>query len=69
METAVDGGGGNGVFAATVNYNEGMVAAAPTAAAQLMTTTTIAAATIGQRRHCQRCHCVIVCPSHRHLCW
>jgi hypothetical protein len=67
MEAAVDGGSGNGVFAAAVNANEGTVAAAPTAAAQLTTTTTIAAATIGRRRHCQQCHCVIVHPSHRHL--
>ncbi len=52
MEAAVDGGGGNGVFAAAVNADEGMVATAPITAAQLMTTTTIAAATIGQRRHC-----------------
>jgi hypothetical protein len=68
MEAAVDGGGSNGIFAANVNADEGMVAAAPTAAAQLMTTTTIAAATIGQRRHCQQCHCVIVPLSHRRLC-
>jgi hypothetical protein len=53
MEAAVDGGSGNGVFAASVNANKGMVAAAPTAAAQLtMTTTTTAAATFGQRHHC-----------------
>jgi hypothetical protein len=39
IEAAVDGGGGDGVFASTVNANEGMVAAAPTAAAQLTTTT------------------------------
>jgi hypothetical protein len=53
MEAAVDGSGGNGVFATLVIANEGMVAAAPTAPAQLTRTTTIAAATIGQRRHCQ----------------
>ncbi len=47
MEVAVDGGGGDGIFAPAINANEGMVAAALTAAAHLTTTTTIAAATIG----------------------
>ncbi len=50
MEAMVDGSSGDGVFAAAVNANDGMVAVASTAAAQLTTTTTIAAATIGQRR-------------------
>jgi hypothetical protein len=68
MEAAVDGGSGNGVFATTVNANEGMVVAAPTTAAQLTKATTIAAATIGQRCHCQQCHCAIVPPSHHRLC-
>jgi hypothetical protein len=53
MEAAVAGGGGNGVFAAAINANEGMVVAASTAAAQLGTTITIATATIGRRCHCQ----------------
>jgi hypothetical protein len=52
MEATVDGGGGNGVFAAANDANDGMVAVASTAAAQLTMTTAIAAATIGQRRHC-----------------
>jgi hypothetical protein len=52
MKAAVDGSGSNGVFAAMVNTDEGMVAAAPTAAAQLTMTTTIATATIGQKCHC-----------------
>jgi hypothetical protein len=51
IEAAVDGGGGNGIFASTVNANEGMVAAALSAASQLMATTTIAATTIVQRCH------------------
>jgi hypothetical protein len=46
MEAAVDGGGGDGVFAATIDANDGMVVAASTAAAQLMTMTAIVAATI-----------------------
>jgi hypothetical protein len=52
MEVAVHNSGSDGVFAANVNADEGMVAAAPTAAAQLTTTTTIATATIGRRHHC-----------------
>ncbi len=52
MEVAVDGSGGDGVFAAVVNAYERMVVAAPTAAAQLTMTTTIATATIGKRCHC-----------------
>jgi hypothetical protein len=52
MKVAVDGGGGDGVIAANVNADEGMVVATPTAAAQLTTTITIAAATISQRHHC-----------------
>jgi hypothetical protein len=52
MEAAIDGSGGDGVFASAINANEGMVAAAPSAAAQMMMTTTIAAAIIGQRCHC-----------------
>ncbi len=67
MEATVDGGGGDGIFAAAVNADDGMVAVVSTAAAQLTTTTTIAAATIGQRRHRCQCHCVIVPPSHRRL--
>ncbi len=46
MEAVVDGGGGDGVFAASVNANDGMVAAASSAAEQLTTMTTIAAVTI-----------------------
>jgi hypothetical protein len=38
IEAAIDGGGGNGVFAATINANEGMVAGASIAAEQLTTT-------------------------------
>jgi hypothetical protein len=49
MEATVD----DGVFAAAVNTNDGMVAVASTAAAQLTMTTIIAAATIGRRRHCR----------------
>jgi hypothetical protein len=52
MEAMVNGGG-NGVFAAVINANEGMVAAASTAAAQLTTTTTINTIIMGQRRHCR----------------
>ena len=47
MEAAVDRSGGDGIFAAAVNPDEGMVAAAPTTAEQLTTTITIATATIG----------------------
>jgi hypothetical protein len=67
MEVTVDGGGGDGVFAAAVNADDGMVVVASTAAAQLTMTTAIAAATIGQRRHCRQCHCVIIPPSHCRL--
>jgi hypothetical protein len=59
MEVAVDGGGSNGVFAAAIVANDGMVVTAATIAAYLMMTTAIAAATIGRRRHCPGCHCVI----------
>jgi hypothetical protein len=52
MEATVDGSSSNGIFAATINADEGMVSAAPTTAAQLMMTTTITAVTIGQKRHC-----------------
>jgi hypothetical protein len=52
MEAAVDGGGGDGVFAAAVDANDGMVAAASTAIGQLRTMTAIAAAIISQRSHC-----------------
>jgi hypothetical protein len=52
MEVVIDGSGGNGVFAATVNIDDGMVVAASTATAQLMTMTAIAAATISQKCHC-----------------
>jgi hypothetical protein len=45
-----------------------MVVMASTVAAQLKTTIAIAAATIGQRRYCPGCHCIIVPPSHRRLC-
>ncbi len=48
---AVDGSCGDGIFAATVNAKDGMVAAASTATAQLTMTTDIVAATISQRRH------------------
>jgi hypothetical protein len=68
MEATVDGGDGDGVFAAAVNADDGMVAVASTAAAQLTTTTAIAAAPIGRRRHHRQCHCVIVPPSHCHFC-
>jgi hypothetical protein len=51
MEVAVDGSGSNGVFAATVNADEGMVAAASPTASHLTTTTTIAAITIGKKCH------------------
>jgi hypothetical protein len=47
MEAAVDGGSGDGVFAAAINADDGMVASGSTAAAQLTTTNAIAAATIG----------------------
>jgi hypothetical protein len=47
MKVTVNGGGGDGVFAAAVNADDGMVAVASTAAAQLTTKTAIAAATIG----------------------
>jgi hypothetical protein len=47
MEVTVDGGGGDGIFAAAVNADDGMVAVVSTATAQLTTMTTIAAATIG----------------------
>jgi hypothetical protein len=50
LKTAVDGGVGDGVFAAAIDANDEMVAAASTAAAQLMMTIAIAAATIGQRK-------------------
>jgi hypothetical protein len=67
MEATVDGGGGDGVFAAAVNADDGMVAVASTVAAQLTTMTAIAADTIGQRCHCCQCHCIIFPPSHRCL--
>jgi hypothetical protein len=67
MEAVANGGGSYGIFAATVNADDGTMAAASTAAGQLRTTTAIAAATIGQRSHCRRCHCIIAPPSHRHL--
>ncbi len=47
VAVVVDGGSGNGVFAAAVNADDGMVADASTAAAQLMTMTITAAVTIG----------------------
>jgi hypothetical protein len=46
MKMAVDGSGGNGIFAATIDANDRMVAVASTATAKLMATTVIAAATI-----------------------
>jgi hypothetical protein len=67
MEAAVDGGGGDGVFAAAVKADDGMMVAASTAAGQLRTMTAIAAATIGRRSHCRQCHCVIAPPAHRRL--
>jgi hypothetical protein len=51
MVARVDGSSGDGVFAAAVNADDGMVVAASTAAAQLTTMTAIATATIGRRRH------------------
>jgi hypothetical protein len=51
MEAMVNGSGGNGVFAAAVNANDGMVAAASTTTAQLTMTTAITATTIGRRSH------------------
>jgi hypothetical protein len=51
MEVMVNGGHGNGLFAAAVNANDVMAVMASTAAAQLTPTTAITAATIGQRRH------------------
>jgi hypothetical protein len=47
METTVNGGGGNDIFATAVNANDGMVAVASTAVAELTTTTAIVATTIG----------------------
>jgi hypothetical protein len=67
MEAGVDGGSGNDIFAAAIDANDGMVPGASTAAAQLMTTTANTAATIGRRRHCRQCHCVILHPSLRCL--
>jgi hypothetical protein len=67
MEAVVDGGGGNGIFAATIDSNHRMVAVVSTSAAQLTTTAAIAATTIGQRCHCGGCHCIIVPPSHHPL--
>jgi hypothetical protein len=63
----VDCGSIDVVFAAAVNANDGMVAAASTTAAQLTTRTAIDAATMGQRRHPCQCRCNIIPPSHRHL--
>jgi hypothetical protein len=67
MEAAFDCSGGNGVFAAAINANYGIVAAASTIPAQFAKTTTIATATIGQRRHCRRCNCIIYSQSHRRI--
>jgi hypothetical protein len=67
MKAVVNGGGGNGVFAAAIHTNNGMVAAASTATAQLMRMTAIATTTIGQRHHCHLCHCIIFPPSHCRL--
>ncbi len=53
MEAAVDGDGGKGFFATTVDTNDGMVAVALTTTGQLRTTTAIAATTIGLRSHCR----------------
>jgi hypothetical protein len=47
MEAMVDGGGSNGIFAAAINANDGMVAVASTATVQLTMTTAIATTTIG----------------------
>jgi hypothetical protein len=49
MEATVDGGNGDGVFAAAVNADDRMVVAASTTAAQLTTMTAINAATMGRR--------------------
>jgi hypothetical protein len=67
MEAAADGGGSYGVFAATVDANDGTMAAASTTAGQLRRTTAIAATTIKQRSHCRQCHCVITPLSHHRL--
>jgi hypothetical protein len=64
MEATVNGGSGDGIFAAALNADDGIVAVASTAATQLTITTAIAATTIGRRGHYCRCHCVIVPPSH-----
>jgi hypothetical protein len=49
MEAMVDGRGSNGIFAAAVNADDGLVAVAPTAPAQLTMTAAAATATIGGR--------------------
>jgi hypothetical protein len=56
MEAVVDGGNGDGGFAATINANDNMVASESIATAQLRAMTAIAAATIGQRCHHHRCN-------------
>jgi hypothetical protein len=66
-DSSHDGGGGDGIFSATVNANDGMMAVASTTFEQLRMMTTIAATTIGQRSHHHRCHCFIAPPSHRRL--
>jgi hypothetical protein len=62
MEMAVDGDSGNGIFAAVINDNNGMVAEASAAAAQLAMMTTIPSTTISQRGYCCGCHCVPFIP-------
>jgi hypothetical protein len=47
MEAVVDGGSGDGIFAAAINTNYRMVAVASIPPALLTMTTAIAAATIG----------------------
>jgi hypothetical protein len=56
MEAAVVGSGGNGILAAAINTDGGMVAGTSTAAAQLTMTTTIFATTIDQRCHHYECN-------------
>jgi hypothetical protein len=68
MEAVVDGGGGDGVFAAAIDTNDWMVAAASTDAAKLTKMTAITAAAISQKCHRQGCNCIIVPPSHHCLC-
>jgi hypothetical protein len=49
VEATVNGGSSNGIFAAAIGANDGMVVAASTVAAQLRMTSGFIVATIGQR--------------------